>query len=278
MADLHGLPRGRRGPRPARPAPPGTLRCVDEHLSSLLKPGSFEAEQYRVLRHALEVLRRERGVRVVAVTSPVAGDGKTVTSVNLAGSLASAPGARVLLVDADLRRPSVARCLGIEDRNGNVPGLVDAIVEPGYELDIMVRRRSPFNMAVLPAGPRPNMSYEILQSPRLGELLDEARGSYDFVILDTPPLLLVPDARLIARWVDGFLMVMSAHHTPRKLLEEALNVVDPGKLLGLVFNRDDRPLFGYSGYYRKYYNGGGQRGWRGLLRTGSERLSADMQL
>jgi capsular exopolysaccharide synthesis family protein len=245
-----------------------SLRTMDEHLTSLLAPGSFEAEQYRVLRHTVEVAHRTRGVKVVAVTSPVSGDGKTLTAVNLAGSLAHAPDSRVLLIDADLRRPTVSRCLGLPEVAG--PGLVDAIIEPGYELDVIVRRRSPFNLSVLPAGARPTHSYEILQSPRLGEILAEARVRYTFVVVDTPPLLLVPDGRTLAEWVDGYLMVTAAHKTPRKLLEEALNVVDPTKLLGIVFNGDDRPLFGYSKYYRHYYQSptnGHRPPWKGLFRS-----------
>jgi Mrp family chromosome partitioning ATPase len=102
---------------------------------------------------------------------------------------------------------------------------------------------------VVPAGRPVENPYETLLSPRVGELLAEARGNYAYVVIDTPPVLLVPDCHALGEWVDKFLLVVAAHRTPRKLLEEALNVMDPDKLAGIVFNQDNRPL---SGHYRKY--------------------------
>jgi capsular exopolysaccharide synthesis family protein len=238
---------------------------VDQHLASLLSPASFEAEQYRVLRHIVEEQHRSRGLKVIGITSPIGGDGKTTTALNLAGSLANAQNRRVLLIDGDLRRPSVAKRLGLIQHGSH--GLVEAVVD-NQPLEEVVRRRSPFNLWVLTAGSRPSFSYEVLHSPRLAALLDLARRDFDFVVIDTPPLLLVPDCRLLAHWVDGFLMVAAAHKTPRKLLEEALNIADPAKLVGIVFNGDDRPLFGYSKYYRSYYGRpahSGRSAWRSLF-------------
>ena len=258
----------------AATAPAGKL---DEHLVSLRSPASFEAEQYHVLRHDLEQLRRSRGLAVFAITSPAHGDGKTTTAINLAGSLAQDPAARVLLVDADLRHPSVGESLGVGPSGG--PGLAAAILDPGSELDAVVQRRGASNLAILPAGWCPVVPYEVLQSPRVGELLEAARQAYDYVLLDTPPLLLVPDCRLVAKWVDAFVMVVAAHRTPRKLLEEALNLMDPGKLVGLVFNNDDRPFSAYHGYYyhRSRESTGGPRRswWRSLWGGGRPRPSPE---
>jgi capsular exopolysaccharide synthesis family protein len=219
---------------------------------SFLTPSSFEAEQYRALRYMVEQMHKARGPSLVAVTSAAAGDGKTTTAINLAGTLAQAPETRVLLVEADLRRPSVTvrDHLGLRDAGGS--GLVDAILDEGIALESVVQRHPRFNLSVLPAGWRPTAPYEALKSPRLGELLEEARQRYDYTILDMPPLLAVPDCRVIGKWVDGFLLVVAAHKTPRKLVEEALNVLEPGKVVGLVFNGDERPLSGYYGYYYAY--------------------------
>jgi capsular exopolysaccharide synthesis family protein len=185
----------------------------------------------------------------VAVTSPNVEDGKTTTAINLAGALAHAPDARVLLVEVDFRRPTATRYLGLDGAGSR--GLVDAILDPAVGLTDIVRRRPPFNLSLAPAGDSAVAPYEILGSPRLGELLEEARGSYDYIVVDTPPLVPVPDCRLIGKWVDGFVVVVAADKTPRKLLEEALNLLDPAKVLGLVFNEDHRPLAGYHyGSYR----------------------------
>jgi capsular exopolysaccharide synthesis family protein len=211
---------------------------LEEHLVSLLDPTSFEAEQYRALRHLIEQLHKSTDLSVVAVSSPGAADGKTTTAINLAGALAQAPDARVLLLDADLRRPALATRLGFDNR----PGLVDAILDAKLPLDAVVRVRPSLNLAVLPAGRVPAAPYEMLKSPRVGELLAEARGRYDYIVVDTAPLVSVPDCRVIEKWVDGFLIVVTAHRTTRKLLEEALHITEPAKVVGLVFNGDDRHL------------------------------------
>src|SRR2546429_2716767 len=104
----------------------------------------------------------------------------------------------------------------------------------------------------------------------------QASRQYDYVILDTPPLAAVQDARLIADWVDGFVMVVAAHRTPRKLFEEALNVMDPAKLIGLVFNGDDRRRSDYHGYYYYGSSTGGPAGrGRAANRDGHERGNRD---
>jgi len=224
---------------------------VDEHLVSLLTPTSFEAEQYRALRHLVEQRYKAADLHTLAVSSPAAGDGKTTTAINLAGALAQAPQTRVLLIEADLRRPSMTKRLNLGDASNC--SLVDAILDPALSLQDVVRLCPPFSLAILPAGSPQTLSYELLNSPRLRALLEEARHRYDYVILDTPPFSLFPDCRLIEKWMDGFLIVVAAHKTPRKLVEEALSEIDPAKLIGFVFNNDDRPLFGYhSNYYYGY--------------------------
>jgi capsular exopolysaccharide synthesis family protein len=233
--------------------PPRHRANLDEHLASLLAPTSFEAEQYRVLRHCVEQVERLNGHKIFVITSAAEGEGKTTTAINLAGSLARCPGARVLLIDGDLRRPSVGPSLGMGDGCG--PGLAGALAGSGIPLESVIRNRSAYNLWVLPAGSTSEVPYELLRSHRLGELLQEARNTFDTIIIDTPPLLLAPDCRVLTRWIDAFLVVVAAHRTPRKLLEETLNILEPAKVLGIVFNNDDRPLAGYySKYYSRYYS------------------------
>ena len=260
------LPAPAASPAPAAPAPAPARRTrparrdeaspetagVDPHLVSLLAPSGFEAEQYRGLRHLVEQLHKAAQLAVIAVTSPAVADGKTTTAINLAGALAQSQDARVLLVDADFRWPSVAGHLGLE--NPHHGGLVEALLDGSLGLDAVVRRRPPFRLDLLPAGEPPAAPYELLRSPRLGELLEAARRAYDFVVEDTPPLVALPDARVLSRWVDGILLVVAAHKTPRRLVGEALSLLDPDKVVGLVFNGDDRPLsassyrYGYVAY------------------------------
>ncbi|HYS78443.1 MAG TPA: CpsD/CapB family tyrosine-protein kinase [Candidatus Dormibacteraeota bacterium] len=236
------------GPRAASAA--GGVQGLDPRLVSLVAPASFEAEHYRTLRARLESRQEGKAPQILAVTSAAIGDGKTTTAINLAGALAQARDARVLLVDADLRRPSVGLQLGLSEERS--AGLSDAILDAGRSLQSVVRRRPPLSLGILTAGSTPPAPYEVLKAPRLGALFDEARRLFDYIVVDTPPLIPVPDCRLIARWVDGLLMVVAAHRTPRKLVEEGLNLIEPSKIVGLVFNGDRRTPSGYYGYYHAY--------------------------
>jgi capsular exopolysaccharide synthesis family protein len=236
---------------------------LQEHLVSLVTPRSFEAEQYRGLRHILVERAQESGrLSVVAVSSPSMGDGKTTTTINLAGALAQSADVRVLLIDADLRRPSVSKRLGIDGRER--PGLVEAILDETLGLDDVVQRHPRFNLFVLPAGRGSDLPYEALKSPRVGQLFEDARARYDYVLVDTPPLVPLADCRIIEKWVDAFIVVVAAHKTPRRLVEDGLNVLDPARVLGIVFNRDEQAMAAnYYGYYA-YGGYGGNRAeaWR----------------
>ena len=233
-------------------------RTPDERLVSFLSPSSFEAEQYRGLRHIVE----ESGKRVVAVTSPTPGDGKTTTAINLAGALAQAAGTRVLLVEADLRQPRIGVQLGLDGSDKR--GLADAIADDRLTLPDVVQDLPRFNLSVLPAGRSPASPYEALHSSRLDELIEEGRLHYAYIVVDTPPVVPVPDCRLIARAVDGFLILVAAHRTRRELLQETFAALDPSKILGLVFNGEDRSRrgsYGY-GYYTLPAEGGRSLGAR----------------
>ena len=234
-------------PRPHSVEDDADLEGIEPHLVSLVDPLSFAADQYRTLRHIVEQANRADRVSVLAVSSPTIGDGKTTTAINLAGALAQGVDARVLLVDADLRNPSVASRLALRDTER---GLVDLVLDPGLSLDDVARRRAPFNLWVLPAGPPTTSPYELLKSARLGEVLDEARHEYDYVVLDTPPLVPIPDCRVIGRYVDSFLLVVTANKTGSDVFEEALRVLGPSKILGLVFNGGNVGMRG--GYYPGY--------------------------
>jgi protein-tyrosine kinase len=230
----------------------GQMAHVDSHLVSLTAPASFAAEQYQGLRLAIERIARARDIRMIAVSSPAAGDGKTVTAINLAAALARGSSEGVLLIDADLRRPAVAKLLRLTDATR---GLADLLTDDALDADAVTKTVDRSNLAVLPAGvPRGGVS-DILRSPQLEARLQELRRRYGCIVIDTPPLLPVFDSALLAKLVDGVLMVVAANQTPRKLLGESLNMLDAAKVLGIVFNRDERPLFGYYNSYSRYYRG-----------------------
>jgi protein-tyrosine kinase len=245
-------------PEPPRPAPkPLTVAIgkatgtrptgeVDEHLVSLITPDTFEADQYRVLRHTVEQRRRASGVAIVGITSAGPGDGKTTTAINLAGALAQDRNARVLLVDCDLRSSAMARQLGL----GEGRGLVQAVIDPMLALEDATKRLTRFNLDVMAAGFETASPYELLKSPRLGDLFEAARRRYDYVVVDTPPAVPFPDCRVLAKIIDGFLLVVSAHKTPRRLVDEALEVLPREAVMGIVFNGEDQQTVRrYAGHY-----------------------------
>jgi len=225
------------------------LAGIAPHLVPLLTPTAFEAEPYRVLGHLIAQLHTDPGLRVLGISSPSMGDGKTSTALNLAGVLAQQHTVRVLLVEAELRRPVIAEYLGIRHASA---GLAGAILEPTLSFESVVQHYQPFNFDVMLAGRALASPYDVLKLPRFGALLQEARQHYDYVVVDTPPLLPFADCRLIERWIDGLLVVIAAHQTPRRLLAEALDGTDPTKLVGLVLNKDDHQALQYSHAYYYY--------------------------
>jgi capsular exopolysaccharide synthesis family protein len=240
-------------------AEPGEL---DDHLVSVLEPTSFAAEQYRAARLAIETFGRERGTRIVGVSSPGRGDGKTITAINLAGALAQAPDARVLLVDADLRHPGTAKYLGLPSGRGLSTYLLDARTT----VDEIVERPAGLTFAVIPAGPVSSMPYELLKSPRLASLLAALRERFDYVVVDTPSVLPFPDVGILRDAVDGFVMIVRANRTTRELLRESLNTIGRPRTLGLIYNDDDRSAISLSGDegeesgWKRYFAIGGARG------------------
>lgn len=242
-ADVVKAMPGRDNARSYTPQKPRQVRSrkMNSHLVSLVAPNSLEAEYYRKLRHTVEKMRAGPKGVMISVCSPGAGDGKTMTSINLAGSLAQNPDSRVLLVELDLRQPfyGIKDYLGLG--NSADFGLVNVLninVSSGKKVywDRAVYEITGHNLHVLPSGHVEKNHYELLGSSRLDNVLDEAREYYDYVILDTPPVVYLADSKLIERWVDGLYLVIAADRTSRKMVEEALNLVDPGKLLGIIFN------------------------------------------
>jgi capsular exopolysaccharide synthesis family protein len=260
-APVYGAPtreRGRFGAKgfawqiePDVDAEPGQ---VDDHLVSVLEPTSLAAEQYRAVRLAIETFRHERGTRTVAITSPGRGDGRTITAINLAGALAQAPDARVVLVEADLRHPGVAKALGLPPGRGLSSYLLDSSMAP----DAVIISPPTVAFAVVTAGAASSMPYELLKSPRLAGLLAALRERFDYVVLDTPPALPYPDVGILRDIVDGFVVVVRANRTPREMLRDCTNVIGRQRGLGVIFNDDERQAV-------PSFSNDQERAWRRLM-------------
>ncbi|GHG55687.1 chromosome partitioning protein [Flavimobilis marinus] len=208
-------------------------------------PHSLRAEAFRRLRTNLQFLDVEDRSNVTVITSSVPGEGKTTTSINLAATVADA-GQRVLLIDADMRRPSVAKYMGIE---GHV-GLTTVLIGRATMEDVV----QPFgagSLDVLAAGQTPPNPSELLGSGAMGELLERASAAYDVVIIDTPPLLPVTDATILARRTGGAIVVVGAERIQRAQLAESLSSLETAgaRALGVVLNRAKRTKSDSYSYY-----------------------------
>ena len=228
-----------------------------EALSTLPEkdPCSPAVEEFRVLRTNLQFAMMDWPGRALLVTSSGPKEGKTTTAVNLALVMARA-GQKVILVDADLRRPALHRQFGMK----NEEGLTTALLEPNSVGTASVRPTQVENLSVVTSGPLPPNPSELLSSRRMATLVEWLKGLADVVLFDSPPALVVSDPSVLARLVDGIVIVVDTGRTragalrgTREALERAAG---PGKLLGAVLNKVSRQ----SGYYSYRYQGYGHEG------------------
>ena len=215
-------------------------------LISHTRPRSDWAEAYRVARTNIDSLRRNTRLQVLLVTSAYAEEGKTTTASNLAISFATT-GRKVLLIDADLRSPSLDKIHGLD----RVQGL-SHLLDDSMPLHRAVQHSRIDNLDVITAGPDVPNPAELLSSPRLAALLDEARQSYDIIVVDSPPLLAVADSKLIGAVVDGIILTvrvwMLDHRDAEQSVELLRNLETP--ILGLLVNGINPREGGYRGRYR----------------------------
>jgi capsular exopolysaccharide synthesis family protein len=227
----------------------------DGHIAPVLcaarRPKSCEAEAVRAVRTALYFSSRGQRHKVIQITSPDAGDGKTTLASNLAISIASS-GKKTLLVDGDLRRATVHKMFGLE----NSVGLVE-LIGSGAKLADGVRQGPVENLWIISSGRQHGNPSELLTSPRFHELLDVLRQKYDFIIIDTPPMLPVTDPSVVAARVDGVLLVIRLTKHARDHASRAVEMLGAlgATVLGVVVNGIGRA--GGYGYRREYHYGYG---------------------
>jgi len=214
---------------------------VDQNISAESR------EQYRRLAASLHHAQAATGIKVVMLTSAVMGEGKTLTASNLALTLTESYQKHVLMIDADLRRPALQRLFGLRHN----AGLSETLIE-GSERKVQVHQISQ-RLGVLAAGRPAKDPIAGLTSARMRRLLDEARAGFDWIIVDTPPVAMLPDANLLAAMVDGAVIVVKAGATPYDLVTRAVNAVGREKVLGVVLNSVTEDHGGHSYYYEYMY-------------------------
>lgn len=217
---------------------------------TLSDPFSIAAEQYNLL--ALKVHRQlaGNGARILLVASAAGGEGKTVTAVNLAVALSRISGDRVLLVDADLRKPSVHRCLGLDLNKG----FTDFLAKPEDSLGEYLRQLN--GLSIFPGSRNRLIPVSALSPRNLGAVFARFRREFQFIVVDSPPLVPIADSHVLAGLSDGVVVVARARTTSRELFQAALENLRGANLLGVVLNDVDfeRSRYAYAyQYYEKNY-------------------------
>jgi capsular exopolysaccharide synthesis family protein len=214
-------------------------------------PNSAVADAYRVLRTNLIFTSAQTTGRTAVVTSANPGEGKTTTVANLAAALAH-NGAKVLAVDADLRRPTLYHHFGAQ----KTPGLTDLIVGKASASEAIQTTRIN-GLQVLACGYQPPNPAELLGSPMMKQVLDALRSHYDWVLIDTPPILAMADTAVLSALVEGVIVVLAAEVASRPSVVRAIDQIHSvgGKVLGVVLNKVnlERNSYYYSQHYGEYY-------------------------
>jgi protein-tyrosine kinase len=229
---------------------------VDKNLVALLKPQSFETEQFKILRTNLLFPTSGRSPRSIMVTSAVPGEGKSFVSSNLAISIAQSIQEYVLLMDCDIRRPCVHTRFGFE----NVPGLSEHLTR-GVPLNSLILKTAVNKLSILPGGRPPHNPSELLSSQHMSKLLQEVKYRYSdrYIIIDSPPPKLTAEAGAISRQVDGVILVVEYGRTPRSMISDLIENIGKDKILGVILNKLDMRFTSYYGLgkyvkYGAYYN------------------------
>jgi receptor protein-tyrosine kinase/non-specific protein-tyrosine kinase len=223
--------------RPASVSSQAAVEAVlDPVLVAALQPQSPAAEQYRSLRARIAQLENGSALRVIQITSPGKYDGKTVTALNLALTMAQEFQRRVLVLDADLRQPRVHQLLGLEAG----PGLVDVLTGTAT-LDEALLEIPEYHLTVLRAGRAYERPAEMLGSGPMRRLVDTLRTEFDRIVVDSAPAM-VSDPGAVAALVDGLLLVVRASATTKPAISRAIATLGSSRLLGLVLNESGAPL------------------------------------
>ncbi len=219
----------------------------EQRLVALAEPSGPGAEMFRVLSTRLAHMQNKQTLRKLLITSSTGEEGKSVVAANLALTLAQRAGERTILIEADLRRPTVSALFS----SSPLKGITDWAAGK-LSLDDALYQVSGMPLWVLPAGHAMDEPLPLLESDRFAEMLQTLSTAFDWVVMDATPMLPMADATSLSRLCDGVLVVVREGHTRRKVLNKALETIEKHKLLGLVLNEASMLQIGYDRYYEGY--------------------------
>lgn len=226
---------------------------VDEHIVSYYDSIGKQTwtktvpvmESFRRLRLKLRNMYESKSYKVFTFVSASQKEGKSTMALNTAITLAQDINCRVMVVDADLRRPAIHSFLGLRPRKG----LANVLNNEASTSDVIMKTVIP-NLNVLPAGDKPRNTCELLTSKKMGEIVATLKKQYDFVIIDTPPVLAFSETASICRLADGVILVLQVNHTKKRPAKRAMDLLQDCNILGFVMNRE---AVLSSGYYGNVY-------------------------
>ena len=225
-------------------------QCPDPNLVAFYNPQSIEAELFKVLRTNLLFPANGRPPKSIMVTSAGPGEGKSLVSANLAVSIAKGIEEHVLLIDSDLRKPSIDNYFGIVQAEG-----LSEYLTIGRDVSRYFTKSPVEKLTILTAGEPPANPTELLTTQKMKVLLDEVSQRYAdrYIIIDSAPPAVASETAAVAKYVDGIIIVVRAGKTPRHAISEVIEQLGKEKILGIVLNHSDQNMKKYYGY-GKYYN------------------------
>jgi capsular exopolysaccharide synthesis family protein len=216
----------------------------DSRLVSLGKEGSLGAEKFRFLAVRLRQLRHSRPLKKILITSTIPQEGKSTVATNLACTLARRKPQKTLLLEGDLRRPNITGRFGL----GQLPGLCEWL--SGETPKINLYHLENIGVWILPAGTTPQNPLELMQSGKLSPLMEQLEAWFDWIVIDSPPVLPLADTSVWSRLADGILLVTRKGITEKQQLQRGLEAIEKSKLLGALVNSSANAA--HSDYYQRY--------------------------
>lgn len=227
-----------------------SLDAAGSRVKMVLDPLTLAGEQYRLLRSKLVQIQKHQGIKTLLVTSSLPFEGKTFTACCLAGVFAQEVGKRILLIEADLRRPRIERELGL---NGPAsPAGLAEVLRGERKCEDVLLKAAENDLYVLPAGTVPDDPAELLSSPHLERTIRSLAQIFDWIVIDSPPVAAMADAPIIAPLCDAVLLVVHLEKTSAKVVMKTIQQIGQNRICGVVLNRGKH--LRQSKYYYHYYH------------------------
>lgn len=221
------------------------------NIVTVKNPKSPVSEAYKTLRTNIQFSSFDNKIQTIVATSSGPGEGKTTTVSNFAVTLAQS-GYKTILIDCDQRKPKVHKMFNLSNQVG-----ISNILIGETSMDEAIQKTQVENLSVLPSGTRPPNPAELLASTKMQKFINLLKEKYDYIIIDTPPVIMVTDAQILSRYADGCLLIIASGEADRHMAAKAKELMQKvdAKILGVVLNKLDTSNKGYYGYYYHYYYG-----------------------